>query len=157
MPADFESFLKLLPKQLEGRTIRHVVEPRHESFRNMEFVAMLREYGVAAVLAGDSEYPQIADLTAPFVYARIMGTREDELLGYSSKALDLWAERARLWATGAMPKDLAPLHPSTADCNPRDVYLYVISGYQGPQPRRRQVVDRADLVRSIIAVSPRVR
>jgi uncharacterized protein YecE (DUF72 family) len=125
---DFEAFLKLLPKTLEGRAIRHVVEARHDSFRNPEFVAMLREYGVAAVMAGDSEFPQIADITTDFVYARIMGTQPDEPLGYPAKTLDLWAKRARLWAAGGRPKDLAQLAPSEAEGKARDVYLYVISG-----------------------------
>src|SRR6202790_3873172 len=73
-PADFEGFLKLLPKQVGGQAIRHVVEVRHESFRSPDFVALLREHGVAVVFAGDSQYPQIADITAPFVYVRVMGT-----------------------------------------------------------------------------------
>ncbi len=132
--ADVEAFLKLLPKRLEGRAIRHAVEARHESFRNAEFVAMLRQYGVAAVMAGDSEFPQIADITAPFVYARIMGTRQDEPLGYPNKALDLWAKRARLWATGGVPKDLIQLDASSPAKTPRDVYLYVISGYKLRNP-----------------------
>jgi uncharacterized protein YecE (DUF72 family) len=126
--ADFEAFLKLLPKKVDGRTIRHAVEVRHESFRNAAFVAMLREYGVAAVIAGDSEFPQIADMTANFVYARIMGTQEGEPLGYPSKALDLWAKRAKLWAAGKVPKNLVQVAPSKADGKARDVFLYVISG-----------------------------
>src|SRR6202795_3280326 len=36
-PADFEAFLRLLPKEVEGRALRHVVEVRHESFRSPEF------------------------------------------------------------------------------------------------------------------------
>jgi uncharacterized protein YecE (DUF72 family) len=77
-PDDFAGFLKLLPKTVEGRPIRHAVEVRHESFRNPDFIALAREYGVAVVIAGDSAFPQIADLTAPFAYARIMGTTESE-------------------------------------------------------------------------------
>ncbi len=30
--ADFEAFLKLLPKEVKGRALRHVVEVRHDSF-----------------------------------------------------------------------------------------------------------------------------
>lgn len=75
-PADFEAFLKLLPKEAAGHALRHAVEVRHASFRCAEFVALMRKHGMAAVIAGDSAYPQIADLTAPFVYARIMGTRK---------------------------------------------------------------------------------
>jgi len=85
---DFDAFLSLLPKRVEGRAIRHAVEVRHESFRHPEFVSLAREHGVAIVISGDSDYPQIADITAPFVYARIMGTVDSEALGYSEKALD---------------------------------------------------------------------
>src|SRR3546814_214033 len=91
--ADFEGFLKLLPKTVEGRDIRHAVEVRHESFKVPDFVALLRAYGVAVVTAGDSDFPQIADATAPFVYARIMGTTEGEADGYAPAALDRPDER----------------------------------------------------------------
>src|SRR5690606_17941884 len=80
-PVDFEGFLKLLPKTCEGRAIRHAVEVRHDSFKSPDFIALAREYGVAVVIAADAGYPQIADVTAPFVYVRIMGTVETEKLG----------------------------------------------------------------------------
>jgi uncharacterized protein YecE (DUF72 family) len=132
--ADFEAFLKLLPKKVDGRAIRHVVDVRHESFRDPEFVAMARAYGVAIVLAGDSEYPEIADVTAPFVYARIMGTEEGEKLGYAKKALDVWAARAKELAAGKLPAGLDAVTTQKADGKPRDVFLYVISGYKERNP-----------------------
>jgi len=46
-PADFEAFLKLLPKEVKGRAVRHVVEVRHDSFRSRDFIALVREHGVA--------------------------------------------------------------------------------------------------------------
>src|SRR5579863_2552816 len=73
---DFEAFLNLLPHKVDGREIRHALEVRHESFRDEAFVALARKHGVAIVMAGDSKYPQIADITAKFVYARIMGTSD---------------------------------------------------------------------------------
>jgi uncharacterized protein YecE (DUF72 family) len=134
---DFEGFLKLLPSKVEGHAIRHAVEVRHESFRDEAFVALARKYGVAIVMSGDSDYPQIADVTAPFVYARIMGTTEGEAQCYDKKALDLWAKRAREWASGAKPKGLETAAKAaakgTAD-TPRDVYLYVISGFKAHNP-----------------------
>ncbi|MDQ7261536.1 DUF72 domain-containing protein [Paracoccus sp. PS-1] len=133
-PADFEAFLKLLPASVEGRALRHVVEVRHDSFRCPEFPALLREHGVAAAVAADGKFPQIADPTAPFVYARIMGTTEDEPLGYSKAALDLWAERARIWALGGLPEGLDYAGPNAA-AGPRDVYLYVISGHKMRNPQ----------------------
>lgn len=133
-PADFEGFLKLLPKSVEGHHIRHTVEVRHDSFNTPEFVEMARNYGVAIAIAGDSKFPQIADITAPFVYARIMGTTEAEKKGYSGKALNAWAERAQQWACGEVPKGLKSLTPPKADGKSRDVFLYVISGHKDVNP-----------------------
>jgi uncharacterized protein YecE (DUF72 family) len=131
---DFGAFLALLPKRVEGRAIRHAVEVRHESFRDEAFVALARKHEVAIVVEGDSKYPQIADVTAPFVYARIMGTVEAEPQGYPDDALDAWAERARAWASGATPKGLETFGKQAAKETARDVYLYVISGFKAHNP-----------------------
>ncbi len=133
-PDDFAAFLKLLPKTVEGRAIRHAVEVRHDSFKSPDFVAMAREHGVAIVLAGDSDFPQIADVTAPFVYARIMGTQDDEADGYADDALDRWAGRARDFAAGAMPTGLQTVSSSKAAKTARDVFLFVISGAKVRNP-----------------------
>ena len=37
-PADFEGFLALLPTQVDGRALRHVLDVRHESFRTPEYL-----------------------------------------------------------------------------------------------------------------------
>ncbi|SAL85071.1 hypothetical protein AWB67_06845 [Caballeronia terrestris] len=131
---DFEGFLKLLPTSVEGRAIRHAVEVRHESFRDEAFVALARKYGVAIVIAGDSKYPQIADPTAPFVYARIMGTEEGQRLGYAKKQLDAWIERARTWSSGGAPAGIETVAKPPAKETPRDVFLYVISGFKALNP-----------------------
>ena len=133
-PVDFEAFLKLLPTSHEGRALRHAVEVRHDSFCCAAFVDLLRAYGVAAVVSAHGEFPQIADLTAPFVYARIMGTAADEPLGYTADALGRWAERLRAWAQGeALPGlDYVSASPPAA---PRDVYVYVISGHKALNPQ----------------------
>ena len=133
-PKDFEAFLNLLPEKSEGCVLRHVVEVRHESFRCEEFVALLREHRVAVVIAGDSNYPQIADMTAPFVYVRIMGTKESEKLGYSNASLDLWAARVQAWSSGATANGLDCVESRKADGSPRDVYFYVISGHKVRNP-----------------------
>lgn len=132
-PEDFAAFLSLLPKQADGTPLRHAVEVRHDSFRTPEFTALLRAHGVAAIISADGKFPQIADLTAPFVYARIMGTSESEPLGYSDRALDEWAERACDWAAGRSPKGLDYVGDPAPE-QPRDVYLYVISGEKRLNP-----------------------
>ncbi len=132
-PQDFEGFLKLLPKSVDGLALRHAVEVRHESFRAPEFIALAREYQVAVIVAGDSDFPQIADVTAPFVYARIMGTNEADN-GYDDAALDQWVERARLWASGQVPEGLETATEPSADGVQREVFLYVISGFKERNP-----------------------
>lgn len=140
-PDDFAAFLTLLPKRVDGRDIRHAVEVRHESFKSPDFIALAREYGVAIVHAGDSDFPAIADVTAPFVYARIMGTREDEALGYAPKALDGWADAAKAWAKGETPPDLKDtLLAPPADAAPREVFLFVISGFKPRNPAAAQAL-----------------
>lgn len=133
-PDDFKAFLELLPKKADGRTLRHVIEVRHESFRCSEFVAMAREHQVAIAIAGDSQHPQIADPTAPFVYVRIMGTQASQRTGLSNAALKLWAARAQTWASGKIPAGLEYVSPKRATAQPRDVYLYVISGHKVSNP-----------------------
>ena len=133
-PDDFAAFLNLLPKTHAGLSLRHVVEVRHDSFRSTDFVALAREAGVAVVLAADSHFPQVADLTAPFVYARVMGARETEKLGYSDAEIDLWAARAKVWASGGAPEGLERVEPARDDGRPRDVYLYFISGEKRLNP-----------------------
>jgi uncharacterized protein YecE (DUF72 family) len=133
-PDDFKAFLELLPIEVGGRVLRHAVEVRHDSFRSPDFIALARKHGVAVVIAADCAYPQIADATAPFVYARIMGTQATNELGYSDAALDLWAARACAWASGAAPDGLDYAEQQRAYGKSRDVFLYVISGEKVRNP-----------------------
>lgn len=132
--ADFEAFLKLLPREVNGLKIRHAVEVRHDSFKHPDFIALARAYGVAIITAADSDYPQIADPTAPFIYARIMGTTDKQKLGYAPKALDAWAARAKAWAAGGAPDDLETVAKPKPDKAGREVFLYVISGFKERNP-----------------------
>jgi uncharacterized protein YecE (DUF72 family) len=91
-------------------------------------------------VAGDSEYPLIADLTAPFVYARIMGTLPEPALGYSKAALDLWARRAKSWSKGGVAEGLNVVSKQKPEKIERDVYLYVISGHKVANPAAAQAL-----------------
>ena len=73
-------------------------------------------------------------MTAPFVYARIMGTAKEEEAGYSNAALDLWAARAKTWAAGGSPQDLETVADASPDARGREVFLYVISGAKERNP-----------------------
>jgi len=135
-PADFGAFLDLLPKKAGNLALRHAVEVRHDSFKDSAFVKMCRNHGVAIIFAADSEFPTIGDVTADFVYARIMGTDAKEQLGYPRATLKAWADRARAWEKGedARKFAVAPAAPRKK----RDVFLFVISGAKEKNPAAAQ-------------------
>lgn len=124
--ADFGAFLALLPRERDGRTLRHVVEVRHDSFRTSAFIALLREFAIPVVYADHATYPAIADVTADFVYARLQTGKDTVKTAYSPKALDAWAGRFKLWAEGGEPDDLPRVDTTPAKKQPRDVFAYVI-------------------------------
>ena len=133
-PVDFEAFLKLLPKRVDGLPLCHAMDVRHASFMVPEYLALARKHRVATVFADSDEYPSFADLTADFVYARLMRTRPDVDTGYSSQALDTWAEAASTWASGAEPADLPKVEKLAAPNKARDVFVYFISGAKERAP-----------------------
>ena len=108
---DVAVFFKLLPAKLDGIPLRHVIEPRHESFRDEAFFALCREHDVAIVFGDDEEFPCIDADTASFAYARLQRMREDVPTGYDDAALDGFAKRAKRWQ-----KDR------------RDAFLFLING-----------------------------
>ena len=80
------------------RPLRHAVEPRHESFRDPAFAALLREHGTALVVADSAgTWPVFDEATADFRYARLHGADELYASGYTADALDAWAKRVRAW------------------------------------------------------------
>jgi uncharacterized protein YecE (DUF72 family) len=124
---DMAAFLDLLPPKAGGRTLRHVVEARHDSFCTPQFVDLLRARNIAVVLAEHATYPQIADVTADFVYARLQKGSDDIETAYPASALDAWAERFKTWASGGQPGDLCLVDESHVPAKtPRDVFAYVI-------------------------------
>ena len=148
-PERMEHFLSLLPhdtdqglaraRQYEARMdgkvalevdkkrkLRHAIEIRHDSFIDEAFIAMLRKYKVALVVADTArEWPYYEDVCADFMYLRLHGDKELYASGYSEDALDRWAERIRAWSGGAQPDDArlisAKAGPKKAS---RDVFCY---------------------------------
>ena len=127
-PDDFGTFLALLPRELAGRPLMHVVEVRHQSFLVPEFIALLRKHNVAVVYADSDDYPAIADVTADFAYLRLQRTEEKNDTGYSVADIARWAERARLLAAGGSPEDAARIDKKAAPKKKRPVFVYMISG-----------------------------
>ena len=132
-PDDFQAFLTLLPESQDGVPLRHAIEARHESFRDPAFVAMARAARAAIVFGDSDNFPCVADISGDFVYARLMGAREGVATGYEPAALDRWAGIARAWAAGESPPGL-PYYADPAPVQPRDTYLFMISGAKQRNP-----------------------
>ena len=133
-PEDIAAFLAMLPESIDGVKARHVIEARHESFACAEFVELARKHKAAIVIADHEKHPQIADLTADFVYARLQRTQEDVATGYATADLDRWAGIAKDWARGEQPDGLTYVADKAAAKSPRDVFAYFISGAKVRNP-----------------------
>jgi len=148
-PDKIESFLRMLPRdtgealalarrhddKMRGREwleidavrpLRHAIEIRHDSFRDDAFIALLRTYNVALVVADSAgKFPDDEDVTADFMYIRLHGEHELYASGYEDDSLARWADKIRLWSAGKQPPDArlvsqAPPPPAAS----RDVYCY---------------------------------
>jgi len=143
-PEDFQAFLNLLPASEAGVPLRHVVEPRHESFRDPAFVAMARAAGVGITFADADDYPCIPDLSGDLVYARLQRSRQDEPTGYDDAALGRWAGMARTWSRGESPPGL-PYAAAPPPPRPRETFIFFISGAKVRNPAAaRALIARLD-------------
>jgi uncharacterized protein YecE (DUF72 family) len=94
---DVAAFLKLLPQKHDGVALRHVIEPRHESFRDEAFIDLCRNNNAAIVYGDDDEFPLIDADTADFRYARLQRMNEAVPTGYEEHSLDRFAGMVRSW------------------------------------------------------------
>jgi uncharacterized protein YecE (DUF72 family) len=127
--ADFGGFLELLPHTYDKRPMRHVIEVRHDSFCTAQFTALLRSFNLPAVFTDHAKYPNIADVTGDFVYARLQRGKDTIPTAYPPKEIDGWAGRLQKWAEGGEPDDLQRIDAppkAKGKSKPRDVFAYVI-------------------------------
>ena len=100
-PRNFRRFLDHLPRASpDGLQLNHVIEARHASFASPEFVKLMRETDKYCIHRR-RDWPSIADITGDVVYARLQRGDDALAAAYKPKALDAWAERAKLWARAA--------------------------------------------------------
>ena len=124
---DFGKFLDLLPPELDGQKLDHVVEVRHASFNTPDFVKLARDAGVSIAYVDAENWPSIADVTGGVIYARLQRGDDALATAYPPGELDAWAGRAKTWAQGKAPGDLPRADAASAP-KPvaRDVFIYFI-------------------------------
>ena len=131
----FEEFLALLPSEAGGRALRHVLDVRDPAFVDSDYIALARRHGMATVFTDSDEHPSFADLTADFVYARLMRSRSEIETGYTHEELAHWTSRARQWARGQHPEDLPYIAVNgSPPAESRDVYVFFISAAKERNP-----------------------
>ena len=118
-PGDFEAFLALLPQAVDGRTLRHVLDVRHESFATPAFIELARRYGCVPVHTDSEKFPALIDGNASFAYIRLMRSEASEPTGYPPATLDQWAQGALAWAGGNQG---------------REAFIYFINGAKERAP-----------------------
>lgn len=88
------------------RALRHAMEVRHPSFVDDAFIALLRKYNVAFVIADTAgKWPEYDDVTSDFVYIRLHGAVTLYQSRYTEDELDRFARQIGAWARGGMPDD----------------------------------------------------
>ncbi|MFD0740468.1 DUF72 domain-containing protein [Lysobacter koreensis] len=136
---DLAAFLDALPRELDGRALRHVLEVRHDSFRSDDYLALARTHRIPTVFTDSPDYPSLADLTGDFVYARLMRSRAIAT-GYPDAELERWAQRARQWAGGGDPDDLPHVGTAADQGGQRDVFVYFIGSAKQRNPAAAQAL-----------------
>lgn len=93
-----------------NRPLRHAVEIRSRTCATAEFIELLRELGIALVVADTAgRWPFMEDVTADFVYVRLHGDKELYKSGYSPEALAEWSRKILAWSCGNEPHDAMTL------------------------------------------------
>jgi uncharacterized protein YecE (DUF72 family) len=120
--AALAAFLELLPGEIEGRPLRHVVELRRPDLVDDAILGLLAARRIALARVDDDKYPAFDAVTADFVYARLRRCAAEEPEGYPPQALDGWANTFhRLSAGGG-----------------RDCFVYFINGGKVRAPAAAQ-------------------
>jgi len=131
---DLAAFLDMLPRELDGQPLRHVLEVRHPSFLSESYVELARAQRVPTVFTDSPNYPSLADLTGDFSYARLMRSEDDNPAGYAPAELDRWAGHARAWAAGNDVAELPHVATPQPPGPPRDVFVFFISAAKHRNP-----------------------
>jgi uncharacterized protein YecE (DUF72 family) len=108
------------------QVLRHAVEIRHPSFVDAAFIALLRRYNVAFVVADTArKWVEYEDVTADFVYMRLHGAVTLYQSRYTEQELVDFARKIDCWSRGREPGDARRISARRAPkALARDVYCY---------------------------------
>jgi uncharacterized protein YecE (DUF72 family) len=94
---DLAAFLQLLPREVAGRPLRHVLDVRHASFATEPYLDLLAAHGCTTVYTDDTRFPSIPHARSPLAYLRLMRSEAQCATGYAPQAIAPWVQGAREW------------------------------------------------------------
>jgi uncharacterized protein YecE (DUF72 family) len=94
---DVEAFLRLLPRELQGRPLRHVLDARHPSFASEEYLDLLARHGCTTVYTDSDKYASIPHARSELAYLRLMRSDAACPTGYPPEQIARWVSGAREW------------------------------------------------------------
>jgi uncharacterized protein YecE (DUF72 family) len=94
---EVEAFLSLLPREVAGRPLRHVLDVRHPSFACEEYLDVLHKHRCTTVYTDSEKFPSIPHARSELAYLRLMRSEADCATGYPPDALKTWATGAQEW------------------------------------------------------------
>jgi uncharacterized protein YecE (DUF72 family) len=118
-PEDLEAFLRLLPREVGGRPLRHVMDVRHPSFACEQYLDLLARNDCTTVYTDSEKFPSIPHAKSGLAYLRLMRSDADCPTGYSPQALAPWVRGAQEW---------------TASGEGRDAFVFFINGAKERAP-----------------------
>ena len=95
---NIDAFLRLLPREVQGRPLRHVLDVRHPSFACEEYLDLLAQHGCTTVYTDSDKFPNIPHARSELAYLRLMRSDAAVDTGYPRAELARWADAARAWA-----------------------------------------------------------
>jgi uncharacterized protein YecE (DUF72 family) len=107
-----------------ARPLRHVLEPRHESFLCEPCLALLRAHHVALAITDSPHWPYAEEPTTDFMYLRLHGSRRLYASQYTDAELARWASLVRAYQRGTLPRAARRIGTAPVPRVARDVYVY---------------------------------
>ena len=92
-----DAFLRLLPREVQGRPLRHVLDVRHPSFATEEYLELLARHNCTTVYTDSAKFPSIPYVHDGLAYLRLMRSQADRATGYAPQELAAWVKGARDW------------------------------------------------------------
>jgi uncharacterized protein YecE (DUF72 family) len=94
---DLDAFLRLLPREVQGRPLRHVLDVRHPSFASEDYLELLARHGCTTVYTDSEKFPSIPHARSELAYLRLMRSDAAVPTGYRPQELAPWVKGAREW------------------------------------------------------------